>query len=58
MTKRFILHGLALSLGATQALSAGSAKALSVQIVVDNDFALFSGTSTSINALLYQNNDS
>jgi hypothetical protein len=44
------------SLGAAQALSAGSAKALAIQIVVDNDFVLFSGTSTSINTLLYQNN--
>jgi hypothetical protein len=43
-------------LGAAQALSAGSAKALTIQIVVDNEFALFSGTSTSINTLLYQNN--
>jgi hypothetical protein len=54
--KRFILPCLAVGLGATQSLSAGSAKALNVQIVVDNDFALFSGTSTSINTLLYQNN--
>jgi hypothetical protein len=57
MTKRLILHCLALSLGATQALSAGSAKALNIQIVVDNDFAIFSGTSASVNALLYQDND-
>jgi hypothetical protein len=40
MTKRFILHCLALSRGATQILSAGSAKALGIQIVVDNDFAI------------------
>ena len=32
------------------------AQALNIQIVVDNDFALFSGTSTSINTLLFQNN--
>lgn len=32
------------------------AEALNIQIVVDNDFALFSGTSTSINTLLFQNN--
>ncbi len=41
---------------ATQSLSAGSAKALNIQIVVDNDFALFSGTNTGVNTLLYQNN--
>jgi hypothetical protein len=57
MTKRFSLHCLALTLGATQVLSVGSAKALNIKIVVDNDFAIFSGTSTSINTLLYQNND-
>lgn len=33
------------------------AKALNIQLVVDNDFALFSGTSTSVNTLLYQNNN-
>jgi hypothetical protein len=31
-------------------------KALNIQIIVDNDFALFSGTSASVNTLLYQNN--
>jgi hypothetical protein len=27
-----------------------------IELVADNDFAIFSGTSTSINALMYQNN--
>ena len=54
--KRFIWPCLAVSYVATQALSAGSAKALNIQIIVDNDFALFSGTSTGINTLLFQNN--
>lgn len=40
-------------------LTAGSASAapFSISIVADNDFAIFSGTATSINNLLYQNND-
>jgi hypothetical protein len=58
MTKRFIINDLALRLGATQALSTVSAKALKIQIAFDNDFAIFSGTSISVNTLLYQNNDS
>jgi hypothetical protein len=53
---RFVWPCLALSLAVTQSLSAGSAKALNIQIVVDNDFALFSGTNTGVNTLLYQNN--
>ncbi|MCX5951453.1 MAG: hypothetical protein NT158_09965 [Cyanobacteria bacterium] len=54
---RFIWPCFAVSLAATQSLSAGSAKALNIQIVVDNDFALFSGSSAGVNTLLYQNND-
>jgi hypothetical protein len=40
-------------------LSIGSASAtpFSISMVADNDFAIFSGTSTSINNLLYQNDD-
>ncbi len=39
-------------------LSAGSVSAtpFSIEMVADNDFAIFSGTSTGINNLLYQNN--
>lgn len=39
-------------------LSIGTASAapFSISMVADNDFAIFSGTSTSINNLLYQNN--
>jgi len=33
-----------------------SASPFSIEMVADNDFAIFSGTSTSINNLLYQNN--
>jgi hypothetical protein len=36
-------------------LSWSPAKALDIQIIADNDFALFSGTSTSVNTLLFQN---
>ena len=39
-------------------LSIGSAAAapFTISMVADNDFAIFSGTSTSINSILYQNN--
>lgn len=55
MKKSKIISAIALSLGL---LSAGSASAtsFSISMVVDNDFAIFGGTSTSINNLLYQNN--
>ena len=36
-------------------MSISSAKAFLIEIVADNDFAIFSGNSTSINHLLYQN---
>jgi hypothetical protein len=36
--------------------SAGYASAFTISMVADNDFAIFGGTSTSINNLLYQNN--
>ncbi len=41
-------------------LSTGSASAgpFNISMVADNDFAIFSGTSTSIDALLYQNDES
>ena len=37
-------------------ISAGPANAFSISMVGDNDFAIFSGTTTGINGLLYQNN--
>ena len=37
-------------------LSAGSARALQIRLIVDNDWALLAGTSTSINRLITQNN--
>jgi hypothetical protein len=44
---------------AAACLAAGAAQALTIpaSLVVDNDFAIFSGTSTSVNTLLYQNNE-
>lgn len=36
--------------------SAGYASAFTISMVADNDFAIFGGTSTSINNVLYQNN--
>ncbi len=37
-------------------LSAGSARALQIRLIADNDWALFAGTSTTINRLVVQNN--
>ena len=37
-------------------MSSASATPFNISMVADNDFAIFSGTSTSINNLLYQNN--
>jgi hypothetical protein len=37
-------------------LSAGSARALQIRLIVDNDWALLAGTSTSINRIIIQNN--
>ncbi len=36
-------------------LSAGSARALQIRLIADNDWALYAGTSTSINRLVVQN---
>ncbi len=36
-------------------LSWSPARALNIQIIADNDFALFSGTSLNVNTLLFQN---
>lgn len=41
---------------ATAALGSTNANAFSISMVGDNDFAIFSGTSTGINHILYQNN--
>ena len=49
-----LLSSIVFSLGL---ISAGSANAFTLKMVGDNDFAVFSGTSTAINSLLYQNND-
>ena len=53
MKKRNLLSAILVSLGLA---SAGAANAFSISMVGDNDFAIFSGTSTGINHILYQNN--
>lgn len=55
MKKSTLVSSVALSLGL---LFAGSVNAASftMSMVVDNDFAVFTGTASSINNLLYQNN--
>lgn len=54
MKIRSILSTAALSLGLMTAAGA-NATPFTISLVTDNDFALFSGTSNSINHLLYQN---
>lgn len=56
MKKRYSLSAIAVFLGL---ISVGSANAspFSISMVGDNDFAIFSGTTTGINNLLYQNNE-
>lgn len=56
MKKNSVFPALALSLGLS-CFAAVDAQAFSISIVGDNDFAIFSGTSSGINNLLYQNND-
>jgi len=53
MKKRSLLSAIVLSLGL---ISAGSANAFSISMLGDNDFAIFGGTATGINDILYQNN--
>ena len=53
MKKRSLLSAIVVSLGL---ISAGSANAFSISMVGDNDFAIFGGTATGINDILYQNN--
>ncbi len=48
---RFAVLGAALSAGATVA----HGQSFSMEIVADNDFAVFAGTSSSVTELLYQN---
>jgi len=49
---------LAMVLAATGCATSGlNAATFSLEIVADNDFAVFTGTSSSINHLLYQNNE-
>lgn len=53
MKKSSLLSAIAISAGL---ISAGSANAFSISMVGDNDFAIFGGTATGINDILYQNN--
>ena len=39
----------------TASIIGARAQSFSLQIIADNDFAIFGGTSTSINSLIYQN---
>jgi len=52
MKKRALLSAIVVSLGL---ISAGSANAFSISMIGDNDFAIFGGTATGINNILYQN---
>jgi hypothetical protein len=52
MKKNSLLSAIAVSLGL---ISAGSANAFTISMVADNDFAIFGGTATGINDILYQN---
>lgn len=52
MKLKSLLSSIVVSLGL---VSAGSANAFAITMVVDNDFAVFGGTATGINSLLYQN---
>lgn len=53
MKKRTLLSALLVSLGLA---SAGAANAFTISMIGDNDFAIFSGTDSGINHVLYQNN--
>lgn len=53
MNKRSLFSAAVVSLGL---ISAGSANAFSISMIGDNDFAIFGGTATGINNILYQNN--
>lgn len=52
MKKHSLLSATVVSLGL---ISAGSANAFSISMIGDNDFAIFGGTATGINNILYQN---
>ncbi|GGY78368.1 hypothetical protein GCM10011613_23760 [Cellvibrio zantedeschiae] len=55
MKKNTFIQAIALSAGLITA-GAASAVPFTISMVADNDFAIFGGTSTSINNVLYQNN--
>lgn len=55
MNKSSLFSAAVLSLGLLTA-SAANATPFTIKMVADNDFAIFSGTASSINNLLYQNN--
>lgn len=55
MKKIFHLSSVAVLLGLLSAVSA-NASVFTIKMVADNDFAIFGGTTTGVNTLLYQNN--
>lgn len=55
MKKNALISAIALSVGLLTA-GAASATPFTISMVADNDFAIFGGTETSINNVLYQNN--
>ena len=57
MKRKFRYSAVAVFLG-LMSVGAANASPFSIKMVADNDFAIFGGTATGINDLLYQNNDS
>lgn len=55
MKTKFHLSAVAVFLG-LMSVGAANASPFSIKMVADNDFAIFGGTATGINDLLYQNN--
>lgn len=55
MKRKFRLSVVAVYLG-LMSVCAANASPFSIKMVADNDFAIFGGTATGINDLLYQNN--
>jgi len=55
MKRKFRYSAVAVFLG-LMSVGAANASPFSIKMVADNDFAIFGGTATGINDLLYQNN--
>lgn len=56
MKRKFRLSVVAVFLG-LMSVGAANASPFSMRMVGDNDFAIFGGTATGVNDILYQNND-